>query len=291
MRLDKKSLYTLLLVLGTAFWGISFPVTKLAVGDLSQSTFLFYRFLLATIVLSAFFYRQIKQTTAGDMLKGAALGTLLTLSINFSTLGVKNAPAAQCAFLAGTCVVLVPLLKLLIYRKAVAPNIWLAAAVALLGLSVISVKSDFTVSIGDFYTLLSTVGFGIYLLRVEHYSSSGNIVRTTVPMFLTCTLIMLCVAVVDSSASWVPVRQSFWVGVAYCALFSTAYVYTVSNVAQRYIAAEKVAIIYLFEPIFAAIASMLILGEALPWRLLIGGALIFAGTIISEIRFKRPTAN
>ncbi|WP_353719922.1 DMT family transporter [Dyadobacter sp. 676] len=283
--MNKKLLLTALLILGTAFWGISFSVTKMAVGGLSQSTFLLYRFLLATLVLSVAFYRQLKNTGPTSIVQGIMLAILLTASINFSTLGIKYAPASQCAFVAGTGVILIPVLKLLIYKKQVEMNTWLAAAVALAGLFIVSVRSDFTVGVGDMYTVIATFGFAFYLIRVEKFSASGNIVHTIVPMFATCTLIMFCIAMADSSAEWLPERRSFWIGVIYCALFSTAYVYTVSNVAQRYISAEKVAIIYLFEPIFAAVASVIILGETLSWRLLVGGSLIFAGTLISEINW------
>jgi drug/metabolite transporter (DMT)-like permease len=62
--------------------------------------------------------------------------------------------------------------------------------------------------------------------------------------------------------------------------------YTISNISQRYLSAERVAVIYLFEPIFGAIAAFFILGENLSLRLLLGGSLIFAATLISEVNLK-----
>lgn len=285
--MNKKYVFVVLLILGTAFWGISFSVTKMAVGAVSQSTFLVYRFLLATIVLMVVLFKQLKKITKRSLVQGASLAVPLTLGIYFQTLGIKYTAASQCAFVAGTCVVVIPVLKWLIYRKSVAPKIWLASMIALAGLFVISLTTSFSVSIGDLYTIIGTFGFSIYLIKVEEYSTAGGIVETIVPMFMTCTLAMFGVALADTSANWFPKDQSFWTGIIYCALFSTAYMYTISNLAQRYISAEKVAIIYLFEPIFAAIAAIVLLGEHLTWRLLLGGLLIFAGTLISEIKLKR----
>lgn len=276
-----------LLVLGTAFWGISFPVTKMAVNGVSQSTFLLYRFALATLVLAIVFFKRLKTTMRKELTGGVLLSLPLTFGIYFQTLGLKYSPAAQCAFVAGISVVAVPILKLLIHKTTVSLKIWCAALIALLGLLVISIKDGFSIGPGDLYTIVGAVGFAYYLIRVERYSLHNDIIPTIVPMFLSATVIMLCIAATDSHATWLPAEPQFWPGIIYCALLSTAFMYTVSNISQRYISAEKVAIIYLFEPVFAAIAAYFMLGELLSWRLLVGGLFIFAGTIIAELKFKR----
>jgi drug/metabolite transporter (DMT)-like permease len=285
--MNKKYIFLVLLILGTAFWGISFPVTKVAVSNVSQSIFLFYRFSLATLVLSVVFLRQLKNITRKDLIGGMLLAIPLVIGIYFQTLGLKHTSASQCAFVAGTTVIIIPLLKWLVYKNGVGLKIWLAAIIALLGLFIISIKEHFSVSAGDLYTIIGAFGFAVYLVRVEQYATSGNIIPTIVPMFFTCTLIMLGFTIADSSATWFPHAEGFWPGIFYCALFSTAFMYTVSNISQRYIPSEKVAIIYLFEPVFAALASFFILNEFLTIRLILGGVLIFAGTIVSEVKFKK----
>lgn len=286
-KVNRKYIFIALLIIGTAFWGISFPVTKMAVSGVSQSTFLFYRFALATLVLSVIFFRQLKTLNRKGFFGGVSLAIPLTLGIYLQTLALKHSSASQCAFIAGLCVVVIPILKLLVYKIAVDRRIWLAAIVALAGLFIISINDQFSIGAGDLYTIVGSCFFAVYLIQVEKYSRRHDIIPTIVPMFLTCTLIMLCVALTDSTATWLPGARSFWPGILYCAFFATAYMYTVSNISQRYIKAEKVALIYLFEPIFAAIASFFILDELLTVRLIIGGALILAGTIISEVKFTK----
>jgi drug/metabolite transporter (DMT)-like permease len=283
--MEKKTIYLLLLVLGTAFWGISFSVTKLALGDYSPSTFLFYRFLAATLVLLLIFAQYVKQTNWRSVKTGVGLAIPLLFSIYLQTLGIKHTSASQCTFVAGSCVIIIPILKLVFYRAAVPAKIWIAALVALSGLSIISVKDDLTIGIGDLYTLTGAFGFAFYLLQVEKHSKQANLIYTIVPMFGTCTVITLGIATLDTHAEWQPESNIFWQGIVFCALFSTAYMYTISNISQRYISAERVAIIYLFEPIFGAVAAFYILGEVLTWRILTGGSLIFIATLISELNF------
>lgn len=285
--MEKKSFFLILLILGTAFWGITFPVTKMASGNISSSTFVCYRFLGAAIVMSILFARQLRQITRDTIKKGGILAVSLTAGIFLQTQGLKYTSAAQCAFVAGTTVIILPIIKLLFYRTVVDRKIWLAAAMALTGLFVISIKENFSVNIGDLYTMMGAIGFAFYLINVERFSDTNNSLATTIPMFAICAIIAFVISLLDSTAVWLPEGNTFWIGIAYCALFSTAYMYTVSNISQKYISAERVVIIFLFEPVFAAIASYFLLDESLSWRLLAGGCLIFTGTLIPEIKLSK----
>ena len=115
--MEKKSLFLILLILGCAFWGISYPVTKLAVGGLSPNTFLLYRFLLATVVLCFVFSKSLKQTNREAVLTGAKLAIPLLVGIHLQTLGLKYSSASQCSLIASTCVVIVPIFTVVLFRK------------------------------------------------------------------------------------------------------------------------------------------------------------------------------
>lgn len=73
----------------------------------------------------------------------------------------------------------------------------------------------------------------------------------------------------------------------FCALLATAFMYAIQSAAQKYLEEEKVALTYLFEPIFAAFAGAILLGESLDGRTLSGAALIFSALIIAEIDVPR----
>jgi drug/metabolite transporter (DMT)-like permease len=210
------------------------------------------------------------------------------LGISLQTFGITYTAASQCAFIAGTCVIIIPILKLIFYRKTAPLNIWLAAIIALAGLFIISVKGGFTISAGDVFTIGGSLGFAIYLIQVERQSALRDLLPTIVPMFATCALLSFGLALAETPGNWLPDDHTFWLGIVFCALFSTAYMCTISNISQRYISAERVAIIYLFEPVFGAIAAFFILDESLTWRLLFGGALIFAATVIAEVKPVSP---
>jgi len=286
--MEKRNLFLILLILGTAFWGISFSVTKLAIGQHQPVLFLFYRFLLATMVLSVIFWKQVKNLNATTIKRGAGLAIPLVLGIYLQTLGITHTSASQCSFVAGITVVMIPVIKLIIYRKAAALKIWIAACIALIGLFVISITDKFSIGTGDLYTIIGAFCFAIYLIQIEKESKADDIVPTIVPMFATCAVLTFVLTFIQGNPTWIPQQETFWIGIVFCALFSTAYMYTISNISQKYISAERVSIIYLFEPIFGAFAAHFILGEAITSRLLIGGGMIFLATLISELKWRMP---
>lgn len=284
--MNKKQILLVLLIIGTAFWGISYSVTKLAIGDYSPSTFLFYRFLMAVMVLTVIFWKYVRNINLESIKTGAVLAVPMFLGIHLQTVGLKYTDASQCSFIAGLCVIIIPLIKLTVYKTSPPLKIWMAALTALSGLFIIAVKDKFTINLGDLYTIAGAFAFAVYLISVEKHSAAKNLLTSIVPMFAFCALFTFILALTDQNADWFPERNTFWLGVIYCALFSTAYMYTISNISQRYLSAERVAVIYLFEPIFGAIAAFFILGENLSLRLLLGGSLIFAATLISEVNLK-----
>jgi len=285
--MDKKNTFLALLILGTAFWGISFSVTKLAIGPNQSAIFLFYRFLLATAVLTAVFWRYVKELNFTSIKTGASLAVPLMLGIYLQTLGITHTSASQCSFVAGITVVIIPVFKLVIYKKAAPLKIWFATVIALTGLSIISIKESFNIGAGDLYTIAGAFFFAVYLIQIERESKARDIIPTIVPMFATCAILTFLLALTQQNINWIPRENTFWMGIVFCAIFSTAYMYTISNLSQKYISAERVSIIYLFEPVFGAIAAYLILGEQITSRLLFGGGLIFMATIVSELKLKR----
>ena len=284
--MEKRKFILLLLILGTAFWGISYSVTKMAIGGNSGNVFLFYRFFLAVIVLSIIFWKYVKDINFEAIKTGFILAVPMFAGIQLQTTALKYTSASQCAFIAGLTVILIPLLKLTLYKTNTPLKIWIAAFTALAGLAIIAIKDKFVINLGDLFTIAGAFGFAVYLIAVEKHSATKNLLYSIVPMFSFCALFTFCLALTDSHAVWFPKNETFWIGAVYCALFSTAFMYTVSNISQRYLSAERVAVIYLFEPVFGAIGAFFILGEDLSWRLLLGGTLIFAGTLISELNFK-----
>lgn len=135
--MSKRELFLLLLILGTAFWGISLSFVKSGVGDGSRFVFLGYKFGLATIVMAAIFFRRLKRLDRGVVLAGVAIGVPLLLGNVLQTIGLQSTSVTNSAFITGLDVLLIPIFKWALFRKPVAERIWISCAIALTGLYLI----------------------------------------------------------------------------------------------------------------------------------------------------------
>ncbi|MGQ0569165.1 MAG: EamA family transporter, partial [Armatimonadota bacterium] len=60
--------------------------------------------------------------------------------------------------------------------------------------------------------------------------------------------------------------------------------------AQRFTSATHTGLMFTFEPVVAALAAYLLLGEMLTRRQVLGAALILAGIVVTELNQDSPAA-
>ena len=73
------------------------------------------------------------------------------------------------------------------------------------------------------------------------------------------------------------------VPILYGGIFSTGIAFTLQIYAQKTAHPAHASIILSLESLFAAIGGIILLGEPLTPRLAVGGALMLAGTIVSQL--------
>lgn len=125
--------------------------------------------------------------------------------------------------------------------------------------------------------------FACYVLTVGWHSHEQDAMLTVVVSMSVCAFGRLFAGLSDTRAIWAPSDSAFWEGVLFAALFATAFMYAIQSEAQKYLEEEKVALTYLCEPIFAAIAGVVLLGEILSFRTIFGAGLILLALLIAEL--------
>ncbi|TWI48994.1 threonine/homoserine efflux transporter RhtA [Pseudomonas duriflava] len=286
----KRQLYLLLLVLGTAFWGISFSLVKTGVADGSPFVFLAYKFGIAVLVLAIIFARRLMQLTWHTVFAGSLIGLPLLIGNVLQTIGLQHTSVTNSAFITGLDVLLIPLFKWSIFKKPVPKRVWLSCVIALTGLYLIVARNGLHLNVGDLWTMACAIFFASYVLSVGYFSNKHDAMLTVVIALAVCSLGCLFAAMLDKRAIWVPAEPFFWRGVLFASLFATAYMYAVQSAAQRYLEEEKVALTYLCEPVFAAFAGMLLLGESLSLRTVIGAVFILTALVLAEININKQQA-
>jgi drug/metabolite transporter (DMT)-like permease len=280
----------LALVFITLIWGSTFVVVKEALSSASTLLFLALRFGLASVALLVAF-RSMHVTMLGQkrMLVGGALaGVCLFGGYVFQTFGLRSTTPSKSAFITGLSVVLVPLLSSLVYRKAPEIAEVLGVLLASGGLALMTLdERSFTISTGDILTLISAIGFAIHILVLGHYSRSGGFETLSVVQVVTCATIAL------GTFWWVETPHVVWrpsllIALAITGLLATALAFTVMAWAQQHTTPTRTALVFVLEPVFAALTSFLVEGEVFTRRGGAGAALILAGIVLVDLKpFRR----
>ncbi|HEY5611262.1 MAG TPA: EamA family transporter, partial [Thermoanaerobaculia bacterium] len=125
----------LALLVAAALWGATFTLVKASVATLSAEAFLFWRFLLAALILIAI-AGLARAFTRDAMRYGLLLGLFLLAGFWLQTRGLVITTPTRSAFLTSVAVILVPLIDFAVYRTRVATPALVAAFLALAGVGI-----------------------------------------------------------------------------------------------------------------------------------------------------------
>lgn len=226
--------------------------------------------------------------TRGLWLGGVLMGLALALGINLQQVGLLFTSVTNSGFITGLYVIVVPLLGLLLGHKT-GTGTWLGAALAVVGMFLLSVGDNFQVSSGDWLQLAGAFVWGGHVVLVGLFASRHDPIRLAFLQFATCAVVSLVLALVME-----PVEQAAIMAAGpallYGGIVAVGIGYTLQVVAQKHAIASHAAIILSLEAVFAAIAGAWLLGEALQPRGYLGCALMLAGMLIAQLWPQRPPA-
>lgn len=273
------------LVLVTVFWGLTFPLIRDATQDLDPFVFVAARFSLAALL----FLPVVLATPAARAgLRAAALpagglGVLAWVSYQAQTVGLQQIPAGRAGFITGVAVIVVPLMSPL-FRAGRPSRVDLgAAAVATLGIYLLTEPEAGGFSEGDGWVLFAAIGYAAYIHVLSKVTARDLDAVSTA--FVQVLAIALCAGAALPWVSYDPPRwtASAWTAIGFCAVFATVGTFWLQTRYQRDTTPERAALIFALEPVMAAGFAWLILSEAMTAVGFAGGGLILAAVLGSEL--------
>ncbi|HIW55503.1 MAG TPA: DMT family transporter [Firmicutes bacterium] len=273
------------LLVATLIWGSTFIIFKDAMNGLPPLFILAFRYLVATVILSAVFFKKLRLINKTYLWQGAVLGVFLAAAYIFQTYGLQGTTPGKNAFLTAVYCVLVPFVSWAFFGGRPDRFNFLAAATCLAGIGFVSLDGDLSVMPGDWLTLVGGVFFALHIAFVARFNSDKDAVTLTLVQFFTAGVICgagsLCFETLPSS-----VPPAAWTEIIYLAVCGTAVAMLLQNVGQKYVSSSSAAIILSLEALFGVLFSVIFGYENLSVKLVIGFALIFFAIITSETKWK-----
>jgi len=282
----------ILLLITAIIWGSAFVAQRVGMDYVGPFTFNGVRFALGSLFLLPF----IAATRKGRRSNGEnrsslhprtifsasiLAGFVLFLGASLQQVGIVYTTAGKAGFITGMYVILVPIIGIHWGQKT-STGTWIGAVLAIVGLYLLSVTGDFTISKGDLFVLIGAFFWAGHVLLLGWLSPKMDSLVLASTQFAVCSVLSIITAFSVETVILDNIIQGA-IPILYGGLLSVGIAYTLQVVAQRTAHPAHASIILTLEGAFAAIGGWLILNEVLSMRSLVGCALMLAGMLVSQL--------
>lgn len=285
------NIHILTLLFVTLVWGATFPILKIATVHLSGLEVSTLRFLIGAVFMLPFALRAPKHTWRD----GGWLGLIVLISYVSQAYGLEHISSNRSAFLTSLNVLMVPLIGILLGARPTV-MVFAAALIAVGGIGLMSWDGGAHFW-GDAATVLGALAYAvdvILLAKVAKRHVAHQLAATQIIwMAIMGSIWMVLHSLGTDRLETLPQRIDGTVlaGLFYLGVIAGAGMLFLQALAQRHVTADKAALVYAMEPVFAALFAWMWLGEMLTVQAAIGGAMVVTAVILSELPYFKPAAN
>ena len=297
-KLDKRGelLHTLALLVCAAIWGSAFVAQSVGAEYVGAFTFLAVRNWIAVVFLIPVIFvrdtilkkrgrpsvRPANRTQRRFLLMGgAACGFFLCAASAFQQVGIRYTTTAKAGFITALYVVIVPILSVF-FGKSVKSRIWMCVALAVLGLYLLCMRGELSLSFGDGVVLVCAFLFACQIMTVDYFAPQVDTVRLSQTQFLvTALLSTVCMFFFEDLSTDSLIRAL--PSIAYAGVMSSGVAYTLQIIGQQNLNPAIASITMSLESVFAALAGWIVLGQSMTVRELAGCVLMFAAIILAQL--------
>lgn len=299
---------TLALLLATLAWGCSFTWAKAGGEGINQAAalpagallgplmLLAWRFTLAGLVWLVLFpaarYGWTWRSLGCSVLLGGLLGAGLTLQM----LGLDRTSEAVNAFLTSLAVVFVPVIMLCVLRRPPAPLLWGAVALATGGIWLMTGAAPTGFGLGEFLGLGCALLFAAHMILLSELGQRDSAWRLAVGQFFSVGVgaAIMCLYVdsglthLGPAVQWhLVTSRTVWVDLLLLVSIATLGAFGLMFHFQPRLDPTRAALLYLAEPIFAALFAYVTIGRSLSPIAICGAALLLLANILVELLARR----
>lgn len=269
-------------LLAALFWGVSGAVAADAFADVSPA-----RVAEARAIVTALFFVPLAWFR-GALSPGKGIWWFALFGVNLAIVNVTFywamdrlgvGPGATIQFLAP---IFILLWMAAVQKRRVAGGVWVAAIVAVTGVSLITEAWNLEGGdwVGVFWGLVSAVAFASYLMFGEYLGRSYPSMTIVTWGFLFASLIWLIFQPLWSFPT--DLSTEVWVKLLWVGLIGTAIPFLFEVSALRRASSGIVGVIATTEPVFAAATAWFLLEQHLSPVQMVGGAMVLVAAALVQ---------
>lgn len=297
-----KKKNVIMLMIAALIWGVAFVAQSVGMEHVGPFTFNGVRCLVGAVALLPvifFFDRKKKKEKTGqeekkergigtkkDLVMGGLLcGGFLFLASSLQQIGIQYTTTGKAGFVTAFYIVIVPVLGIFLHKK-ISGNVWIAVALALVGLYFLCMTESFTIGKGDIYIFACAFVFSIQILMVDRFAPKVDGVKLSCLEFLVSGLLSLFFMFGLERPTLSGILAA-GIPILYAGVLSCGVAYTFQILGQRDSNPAIASLIMSLESTFSVLAGWLLLHETLSTREAIGCIFMFAAILLAQLPEKK----
>jgi O-acetylserine/cysteine efflux transporter len=277
----------LALVSAGALWGLTVPLSKLALGWLSPGWLTVARFVLAAPGLAFLGRRGLRDACTPAIVASGAFG--FGGVVLLQNAGIAHTSVSHAAVLLGAVPVLVALFAVGAVRTP-SGKAWGGYALALVGVALVAGgNGGGSTMLGDALVLASTVLSAAFIMVQPRLLEGRDAAAVTAVQVAAGTLLAAPIAALTSSAPHAPAGAAPVLALAVLAIAGTLMPFLLFAYGQSHVPASLAGAFVNIEPVVGAAIGWLAFGNPAGAGQLVGAAAVIAGIAVSTLT-PRPAA-
>ncbi|MBL7682424.1 MAG: DMT family transporter [Flavipsychrobacter sp.] len=284
------------------FYGAGFTVAKHIMPRLVQPLgFIFIRVSVVMLLfwLSYFggekFRTKIERKDWLTLVLGGLFGVALNQMLFF--MGLNLTFPIHASLIMMSTPLLITIIALFVLKERLKPQKALGLLMGISGAFLLmSAGKEITMTgnsaMGDFFVFLNAASYAIYLVMIKPLMQRYRPIIVIRWVFFFGFLFVLPFGYPQFAAiDWSLFQASDYAAVAFIVICVTFFTYLWNIYALQHLSPSTAGAYIYLQPIFAAIISMVVIGEQLTWIKLLATILIFTGVYLVNFGFKKKAIN
>lgn len=283
---------SLILFLAALLWGTTFVVQRLATEFVGPFTFIFFRSIIAVILLFVISFITEKKIKVADgmekkkvMMYACLAGSSLFIASTLQQIALADISASKAGFITSIYIIFVPIIGLF-FKHKIKNYIWICVGIALIGSYLLSATSGFSFGIGEILCLIGSVFFALQIILVDKSCKFLNPYKYCMIQLAVVAAFAFVMMITIERPSFESIKKAF-IYILYAGVLSSCFAYSLQIVGQNYAEPTIASLVMSLESVISLISGVLFLEEIMSDREIIGSILIFVSVIVSQLPFEK----
>ena len=214
---------------------------------------------------------------------GMGCGLALFIAMTIQQYCMQFVDAGKAGFITALYVVFVPILVILGGAK-INRNVILSVIMSVIGLYLLCYKGSSGFNVHDMLILFSAFFYGVHILVVNYYSKRVNPMKVSCVQFFVVGLLSTILVLLFEHPTMNAIIDCK-IPILYAGILTCGVAYTLQIFGQKYTTSVIASLTFCLESVFAVLGGVLILGESMTHKEVLGCCFMIIAVILANLKF------